>query len=127
LNAAAVIWYIFLLPQFHSFSHKIDEEKDTKKLRIVLDTQQGLHGSGQATEGGAGQQQCQHRPSLIDLLTGDHGTGKDSTVKTDTTTSSQSAHRGELKSFLKHLKNESFYIYIGNWILFCSIVMQCAY
>jgi hypothetical protein len=70
----------------------------------MSDMQQGHHGPGQPTEGGAGPHQRQHRPSLIDLLTGDHGTGKDSTTKPDTTTTSQPTHRGEFKiySFLEH-------------------------
>jgi len=64
----------------------------------VSDTQQGQHhGLGQPTEGTAGQHQRQQRPSLIDLLTGDHGTGKDSTAKPDATTTSQPTHRGEFK------------------------------
>jgi hypothetical protein len=64
----------------------------------VSDIQQGPHhGVGQATEGGAGPHQRQHRPSLIDLLTGDHGAGKDSTSKPGTTATSQAARRGEFK------------------------------
>ncbi|XP_069694357.1 protein unc-80 homolog isoform X2 [Periplaneta americana] len=63
--------------------HKYDEQRDTKKMTIVSDTQQGQH------HGAEGQHQRQHRPSLIDLLTGDHGAGKDPTSKPDTTSSGQ--------------------------------------
>jgi hypothetical protein len=63
----------------------------------VSDLQQGLHhGQGQGSEGGAGPHQ-RHRPSIIDLLTGDHGAGKDSASKLDSS-ASQPARRGE---FLK--------------------------
>jgi hypothetical protein len=86
--------------QFHSFSHKLDEERDTRKLKILSDTQQGHHGLGQPSEMGAGPHQRQHRPSLIDLLTGDHSVGKDSMAKPDNTTTSQPARRGESKNII---------------------------
>ena len=66
----------------------------------MSDLQQGPHhGLGQATEGGAGPHQRQHRPSIIDLLTGDHGAGKDPTSKLDTTATGQPARRGEFKLY----------------------------
>jgi hypothetical protein len=63
-----------------------DEQRDSKKMNVVGDTQ------GQQGEGGAGGHQRQHRPSLIDLLTGDHSAGKPDSA----TPSSQAvAHRGK--------------------------------
>ncbi|KAJ9574016.1 hypothetical protein L9F63_008613, partial [Diploptera punctata] len=59
------------------------EQREAKKMNVVGDTQ----GQGE----GAGGHQRQHRPSLIDLLTGDHSSGKGDS----TTPSSQAvAHRG---------------------------------
>ncbi|XP_021940294.1 protein unc-80 homolog isoform X4 [Zootermopsis nevadensis] len=76
----------------------MDLAHEMKELKEELedhryDIQQGHHGPGQPTEGGAGPHQRQQRPSVIDLLTGDHGTGKDSMAKPDTTTTSQPARQ----------------------------------
>jgi hypothetical protein len=74
-------------------AHEMKELKEELEDRRC-DLQQGPHhGLGQATEGGAGPHQRQHRPSIIDLLTGDHGAGKDPTSKLDTTTTGQPARR----------------------------------
>jgi hypothetical protein len=99
--------------QFHSFPHKLDEESDTKKLKILSDTQQGQHhGLGQPSEVGAGPHQRQHRPSLIDLLTGDHNVGKDSGAKPDNTTTSQPTHRGEFKNVIIVRTSEEWFPFI---------------
>jgi hypothetical protein len=63
--------------------------------------QQGQRlGLGQSSEVGAGAHQRQHRPSLIDLLTGDHNVGKDSVAKPDNTATCQPTHRGEFQNVI---------------------------
>ncbi|PNF24863.1 hypothetical protein B7P43_G12042 [Cryptotermes secundus] len=74
-------------------AHEMKELKEEIEDRRY-DMQQGQHhGLGQPSEVGAGPHQRQHRPSLIDLLTGDHSVGKDSMAKPDNTSTSQPTHR----------------------------------